>query len=106
MTNRLSTITWFGLFALAAFSLYLVKYRVQDVRDEVVALQSELAKEKEALVILDAEWSYLNRPERLRQLSQRYLHLSPLSPGALIDISALPFRDMRVALHQPNDEVR
>lgn len=92
MTSRFSTVTWFLLFAAAAFALYLVKYRVQDIRDEVTGIESELRKEKETLVLLQAEWSYLNRPEHLRKLADKYLKVKMPSTYDMTDISVLPMK--------------
>ena len=97
MTRSFSSIHWIGLFALAAFALYLVKYQVQDIKNDVDALQAELALEQEALALLGAEWAYLNRPERLRKLSKKYLKLEPYSTGKVTSIDALPMQVSQVA---------
>lgn len=48
--------------AVLAIGLYMVKYSVQDVQRNVASLKTELAREKESLHLLNAEWAYLNRP--------------------------------------------
>jgi hypothetical protein len=42
--------------------------------------------------VLLAEWSYLNRPDRLAGLAARHLDLSPMTPGQLgaMGMAALP----------------
>ncbi|MES2984076.1 MAG: cell division protein FtsL [Pseudomonadota bacterium] len=70
--------------------VYLVKYSVQDVQRDVVALRSELAVEKESLHLLNAEWAYLNRPDRLRHLADRHLDLVPLDSRQIEQIAVLP----------------
>lgn len=79
-------------FAAAALALHLVKYWVQDVRKDVVAMESELAREKEDVHLLKAEWAYLNRPERLRELSQKYLSVEPMSSTRVAAWESLPSR--------------
>jgi cell division protein FtsL len=76
--------------AVLAIGVYLVKYSVQDVQREVVSLKTELAKEKESLHLLNAEWAYLNRPDRLRQLADRHLDLVPLDTKTIGEVSVLP----------------
>ena len=76
--------------AVLAIGLYLVKYSVQDVQRNVVTLKSQLATEKESLHLLNAEWAYLNRPDRLRQLADRHLDLVPLDSRQIEQVSALP----------------
>lgn len=88
--SRFSGFTWMILFCVAASALYLVKYRVMDVKDEVAALSQQLAQEKESIRLLDAEWSYLNRPERLEALSAAYLSLEMISPDRVSEWSDLP----------------
>lgn len=97
MTRRFSTVHWIGLFALAAVGLYMVKYQVQDIKNNVDALRSEIVLEQESLALLGAEWSYLNRPERLYKLSSRYLKLEPYSADKVATIDSLPQQIQHVA---------
>ncbi len=76
--------------AVLAIGLYLVKYSVQDVQRNVVTLKSDLATEKESLHLLNAEWAYLNRPDRLRQLADRHLDLVPLDSRQIESVNVLP----------------
>ena len=76
--------------AVLAIGLYLVKYSVQDVQRNVVTLRADLATEKESLHLLNAEWAYLNRPDRLRQLADRHLDLVPLDSRQIENVSVLP----------------
>lgn len=76
--------------AVLAIGLYLVKYSVQDVQRNVASLKAELATEKESLHLLNAEWAYLNRPDRLRQLADKHLDLVPLDSRQIGQVSVLP----------------
>lgn len=76
--------------AVLAIGLYLVKYTVQDVQRDVSTLKRDLASEKESLHLLNAEWAYLNRPERLRNLADRHLDLVPLDSRQIEKVSVLP----------------
>lgn len=78
------------LFAVLAIGVYLVKYSVQDVQRDLAAMKTDLASEKESLHLLNAEWAYLNRPERLRQLADRHLDLVPLDSRQINPVSVLP----------------
>ncbi len=75
---------------LAIFGLYQVKYQVRDVKNKVKALEVQLVKERNSLHVLKAEWAYLNRPERLQHLSQKYFTMAPLSGTQLVDVKTLP----------------
>lgn len=90
MSLRLTALIYMASFAALAMGLYLVKYSVQDVQRDVVSLRENLAVEKESLHLLNAEWAYLNRPDRLRQLAERHLDLVPLDSRQIEDINVLP----------------
>jgi len=51
-----------------AFWAYRENYRTQAQIDQMQKVQREIAGLRENLGVLRAEWAYLNRPERLRQL--------------------------------------
>ncbi len=89
--NRLSSVVWTLLIVAAAFLLYMVKYQVQYLRQQVAQTQQELEKEKEALHVVGAEWAYLNRPDRLQALSNKYLASSEMTVDQVAEIQAIPF---------------
>lgn len=101
MTSKFSTLAWMVFFALAALGLYLVKYQVQDVKDEVTALEAKVRQEKQAIGLLQAEWSYLNHPERLESLSQHYLDLQMFSPEMVRQWRDVPMKSQTVAIAEP-----
>ncbi len=79
------------LFALMAvgisLTLFLVKYRVQDLEDQLLSIERTVAEDRQAIHVLNAEWSHLNEPNRLRDLAERHLGLVPLKTGQI----ATPF---------------
>lgn len=64
---------FFGFFALAVMGLaywaYYENYKTQDALRTATALQREIGASRETLSVLEAEWAYLNRPERLADLA-------------------------------------
>lgn len=58
--------------------LFMVKYRVQDLEDQLVALNRGIARDRESIRVLRAEWSHLNEPARIRSLADRYLGMGPV----------------------------
>jgi hypothetical protein len=102
---RFSTIVWMIFIAGAALGLYVVKYRVQGLHEQVMQTERSLREEKEAMHVLEAEWTYLNRPERLRHLTEKYLTLQPADPKQIAELDSLPMRGeepRQVAQEQPH----
>lgn len=71
------------LVVVCATWAYRVNYATQDALNRVADLKAEIAREREALAVLEAEWAYLNRPDRLQQLvaaNAELLGLEELTP--------------------------
>lgn len=89
MNLRVSTILGFLVCAALAFGLYLVKYAVQDVQNDLASRRAELASEREAIHLLNAEWAYLTRPDRLEDLQRKHLSLRAISSAQTVPVSAI-----------------
>lgn len=94
MRAFLTAATFLILMALA-FWAYRENYQTQQALREMDALQREIADLRDALAVQRAEWAYLNRPERLRDLVTMNfdrLPLLPLDPGQFqaVDRVAMP----------------
>jgi hypothetical protein len=75
-----SVVLWIVIVGAMTTGLFQLKYAVQSSEDELARLNRELIATEEAVQVLHAEWSYLNRPERLVGLAARYLDLEPMAP--------------------------
>jgi len=105
--NRLSAVVWMLLIVAAAFLLYMVKYQVQYLRQQVAQTQHELERENEALHVVGAEWAYLNRPDRLQALAHKYLASSEMTVDQVSEIQAIPFpRQSQAALSDENNGIQ
>ena len=84
------------LFALVAgvlsFGLFQLKYAVQELEQEFTRINRAIVQARQSTHVLQAEWSYLNDPARLRVLAERHLDLVPLMPNTLGDFADLPER--------------
>lgn len=91
MTRILSAI---GVVLLVAswFGLYQLKYGVQRLDRQAAALERANAHERQTIQVLDAEWTYLNQPQRIQELSDRFLQLKPVESTQFARVSDIPFR--------------
>jgi len=61
------------LAASLSLTLFVVKYHVQDLEEQLAGLNRSITNDKQAMHVLNAEWSHLNDPDRLKVLAKRYL---------------------------------
>lgn len=74
------TVSFLAVIA-AGFWAYRENYATQTAMREVRALQREITSLRDSLAMMRAEWAYLNRPARLRELvvlNFDALHLLPI----------------------------
>lgn len=89
------------LLGIVAFGLYQLSYEVQRLEDELVELNRALGQERETIGVLQAEWSYLSRPEYLQDKAQRLLDMKPATARQITRIEDLPWRQERIAPAMP-----
>ena len=82
MRAVLYVLSFLGVIALG-FWAYRENYATQAALKDVEALQRQIVGLREALSVQRAEWAYLNRPDRLRDLATANfdrLGLMPMEP--------------------------
>ena len=90
--KRRATLILFALAVVAGGVLFGIAFEVSALEERLAVLNKQITKDRDSIHVLRAEWSYLNQPERLHGLNQRYLDLQPLDGGQLSEIAALPVR--------------
>ncbi|WP_417523550.1 cell division protein FtsL [Marinovum sp.] len=90
----MTALTVIGL----AFWAYHENYKTQEAIEKTAKLQREIGAARIRLSVLRAEWAYLNRPDRLRDLAELNfdrLGLLPLRPRHFgnVDQVAFPMTD-------------
>lgn len=73
-----STSIFFLLALMGGFILFKVKYEVVEIEQKLAETKQQIAREKETIHILKAEWSHLNEPQRLQKLAEKYLDITPM----------------------------
>jgi len=87
---RPAVILWIGLPAIVTIALILVSYQVQSLENELETLERAAIAQQEEIHVLKAEWSFLNRPERLARLTGRHLKLAPVTPAQMSSFTLVP----------------
>lgn len=86
-----------ALIMACGTALYMVKYNYDSRHDELARIEAEIRHERQQAAILNAEWSYLTRPQRILNLSTNLLSLQPISTDRVVPLEAIPFREIREA---------
>jgi hypothetical protein len=89
---RPSTIVWTLLVAASGYAMFQVKYEVAQLDDELARVNRQIGNGREAIRVLNAEWSYLNQPARLAELTKRHLNLGPIQTSQIGRLDTLPRR--------------
>ncbi len=82
MIRTLNIILVIAVIGLSA-GLYDIKYRAEAAEKRADQIEHDIASEQEGIRVLRAEWSYLNQPDRLQQLAQRYTKLEALKASQI-----------------------
>ncbi len=93
MRTLLYVLPALAIVALA-FWAYSENYQTQKSIAHVSELQRRIGAQHETLAILKAEWAYLNRPDRLRELAAMNfdrLQLVPLMPEHFGRAGEIPY---------------
>ena len=94
MIRLLHIIAISVLIASAGYA-YSIKYETLYYVEQVAKLKSQVSREREAIAVLQAEWQYLDRPDRLQEAVDKHLDLQPLKIQQLARLADLPNRPSR-----------
>lgn len=100
IARRMTGIIMLIIGVALIIALYYVKIRSQTANQEVRRLERLVVEEKNAIRVLQAEIAFLENPDRLRNLSNIYLSLQPISAKNIISIDEIanefPLREAKV----------
>lgn len=94
MTKLLHFVAISALIASAGYA-YSIKYDTLYYAEQVAKLKSKAQREREVIAVLQAEWQYLDRPDRLQAAADQHLDLQALKIQQLARLSDLPNRPNR-----------
>ena len=73
-------------------TLYQVKTGIDERQAELRRLQVEIATTQRDVAVLEAEWAFLSRPDRVMNLSASLLDMEPISRDRILPLEAIPMR--------------
>ncbi|MBC06487.1 hypothetical protein [Thalassospira sp.] len=88
--TRAVTIIGLLMTILIGTGTYWVSHQVERLEKRYADIQSDILAEQESIHVLQAEWSYLNNPERIERLSKQYLSLAQIEVLQMASINDLP----------------
>lgn len=91
MSKRGYFIT-FLVTGFMALILFHVKYRVINLEKDLKKVNQEVVSTQENIHVLKAEWGYLNRPDRIHKLSDKYLRLKKRTKKTYVNPRNIPNR--------------
>ena len=87
--TRLAFLCWAAAVAITAFVAFRVSVDTQELEARAVKVKGEIVGKLEAIHVLEAEWSYLNQPDRIADLARRRLGMADLSAAHMTGIDEL-----------------
>ena len=81
---------------LAAAYVYKIKFESTLQAERVSKLRAEIRRERDTIALLRAEWTQLDRPDRIQSLAQRHLKLKPVEVGQFDPLDRLPERPVQI----------
>ena len=91
MLRAINLLVIAALIGGAAY-VYKVKFEATLEAERVAKMRNEIRRERDAIAILRAEWTKIERPERVQALAQQHLKLKPVDMAQFDDFSRLPER--------------
>ena len=73
-------------------TLYQVKTSIDERQDLLSSLELSIANTKRDIAVLEAEWAYISRPDRVMALSSDLLEMTPIGQDRILPLNAIPMR--------------
>lgn len=73
-------------------TLYQVKTSIDERQDLLSSLELSIANTKRDIAVLEAEWAYISRPDRVMKLSNGLLEMAPIGQDRILPLDAIPMR--------------
>lgn len=78
---------------ISGISLFVLKYHVKAEEEKLQSIHREILQNKRERHMLEAEWAYLNDPQRLLALVHLQTDWQPIAPEQIVALSDIPMRE-------------
>jgi len=108
-------LIWTALCVGSGTALFTIAFAVEDLEEQLTGINREIEREREALHILEAEWSYLTRPDRIGALGAELLpDLTSATVEQIVSLDEVPMpipdpaapEEPAIAEHQPQEPLQ
>ncbi len=89
---RMSVATWMILIIGLGTGVFMIANRVQESEKKIDLLNESITQEHENMRVLEADWTFLNSPERLEKVAKQYFELTPGEGRQYASIASVPLR--------------
>jgi len=89
---------------VAAVDVYRIKFESTVQAQRAARLRVEIARERDAIAALRAQWAQLDDPARIQALARRHLALKPIDPTQIDSLDRLPARPPSPAAPAPGKD--
>ena len=73
-------------------TFYQVKTGIDERQTELRRLQANIVTTQRHISVLEAEWAFVSRPDRVMNLSTSLLDMKPISRDRVLPLDAIPMR--------------
>ncbi|MEJ0097787.1 MAG: hypothetical protein WDM84_07510 [Bauldia sp.] len=95
MFRRIFNFLLLTVMVVGAGVVYDLKHKAELAADHNARLEADIARDRDAVALLRAEWSLLTQPSRLQTVIDKYadhFQLQPFSPTQIATIDEIPMR--------------
>lgn len=89
----------------SSYGLLQVKQKIKNVKSDIVEKKELIKKENDKIHSLNAEYSYLSRPNRIKKLSDKHLNLNYVKTQKVRNIADIAIDTGSIQALAPEEKI-